>query len=102
MIPTIMMTYIWHESFMTAVNETDWTRKQARVQAAESEINKRLRILSEDGSAIPEERQAIAEALICLQILREECSFVAGLAGLAQFSVAGLAPLSLQSYLKRA
>jgi hypothetical protein len=87
---------------MTAVSETDWTSIQTRVQAAESEINERRRIiLSEDRGGSPEERQRIAEALICLQILREKCSFVAGLAGLAQLSVAGLAPLSLQSYLKR-
>jgi hypothetical protein len=80
------MTYSWHESFMTAVIETDWTRMQARVQAAESEINERQRLLSKTHGGTLEERQAIEEALNCLQILRERCSFVAKLAAPLRFA----------------
>jgi hypothetical protein len=47
---------------------------EARVQAAESEINERRRLLSENHAGTLEERHAIEEALICLQILRERCS----------------------------
>jgi hypothetical protein len=85
-IPMKTMTYSWHESFMTAVIETDWTRMQARVQAAESEINERRRLLSKTHGGTLEERQAIEEALNCLQILRERCSFVAKLAAPLRFA----------------
>jgi hypothetical protein len=94
-IPMKTMTYSWHESFMTAVIETDWTRMQARVQAAESEINERRHLLSENRGGTLEERQAIDEALICLQILRERCSFVAKLAAPLRF--AGLEAPALHS-----
>jgi hypothetical protein len=80
------MTYCWHEAFMTAVIEIDWTRMQARVQSAESEINERRRLLSENRGGTLEERQAIDEALVCLQILRERCSFVAKLAAPLRFA----------------
>ena len=83
-IPMKTMIYSWHESFMTAVIETDWTRMQSRVQAAESEINERRHLLSENRGGTLEERQAIDEALNCLQILRERCSFVAKFGNSAQ------------------
>jgi hypothetical protein len=71
---------------MTAVIETDWARMQARVQAAESEINERRRLLSENRGGTLEERQAIDEALICLQILREGYSFRAKVAAPLRFA----------------
>ena len=80
------MTHSWHESYMAAVIETDGTKMQARVQAAESAINERQRILSEDHGGTPEERQAIADAMNCLKVLQERCSLVAGLASAAKVS----------------
>ena len=80
------MTYSWHESYLAAVIETDGTKMQARVQAAESRINERQRILSEDHGGTPEERQAIADAMNCLKVLQERCTLVAGLASAVKVS----------------
>ena len=68
------MTHSWHESYMAAVIETDGTKMQARVQAAESAINERQRILSEDHGGTPEERQAIADVLNGMRVLRREAA----------------------------
>jgi hypothetical protein len=45
---------------------------QERLQAAESEIQKRQHVLSLDHGGTPEERQAIAAALNGLKTLRKE------------------------------
>lgn len=64
--------YIWHDAYKSAILETDWTKMQERLQAAESEIRKRQHVLSMDHGGTPEERQAIADALNGMKTLRTE------------------------------
>jgi hypothetical protein len=64
--------YIWQESYRAALLETDWTKMQERIQAAESAIHERQRVLSEDHRGTSEERQAIACAIGGLKTLRRE------------------------------
>lgn len=65
-------SFAWHEKFKAAVLETDWTKILERIQAAESTIQERQRVLSEDHGGTPVERQAIASALGGLKSLRKE------------------------------
>jgi len=68
------MANTWHESYRSAILETDWTKMQERLQSAESEIHERQRVLSLDHGGTPEERQAIAEALHGITHLKTEVS----------------------------
>ena len=70
--PGFFMTYNWHEAYKAALLESDWTKMQGRVQAAEAEIDQRLRVLSEDHGGTPEERHAIADAMNSLGLLRKD------------------------------
>jgi hypothetical protein len=67
-------TYGWQEPYMAAVLETDWTKMQERVQVAESEIHERKRVLSQDHGGTPEERQALADAMNGLTVLRRDAA----------------------------
>jgi hypothetical protein len=62
----------WHESYRVALLETDWTKMQERLLAAESEIRKRKHVLLMDHGGTPEERQAIADALNGMKSLQAE------------------------------
>jgi hypothetical protein len=64
--------YIWHDAYKAAMLETDWTKMQARLQAAESEISKRQHVLSMDHGGTPEEKQAIEDALNGMKCVRTE------------------------------
>jgi hypothetical protein len=64
--------YIWHEAYRTAVLETDWIHMPKRIQAAESAIHERQRVLSLDHGGTPAERQAIEDALNGLKVVRRE------------------------------
>ena len=66
------MTYSWQGAYRAAILETDWTKIQERLQAAERAIDERERILSLDHGGTPEERQAIADALHGLTQLKTE------------------------------
>jgi hypothetical protein len=66
------MTYTWYESYKAVVLETDWTKMPERIQSAESKINDRQRVLSEDHGGTPHERQAIANALEAMCTVRTE------------------------------
>ena len=66
------MNYVWYDSYKAVVLETDWTKMHDRIQSAESKINNRKRVLSEDHGGTPEERQAIANALNAMGTLRTE------------------------------
>jgi len=70
----MMFTYTWHESYLSAVLETDWTKMHERIQAAESAIDERQRVLSLDHGGTAQERQAIADAINGLKALRTEAS----------------------------
>jgi hypothetical protein len=45
--------YTWQKVYMAALLETDWTKMQERLQAAEAEIRERQRVLSEDHHGTP-------------------------------------------------
>jgi hypothetical protein len=66
------MTYVWYESYKAVVLETDWTKMHERIQSAESKINDRQRVLSQDHGGTREERQAITNALNGMRTLRTE------------------------------
>jgi len=68
------MTHNWYNSYKAAILETDWTKMQERLQAAEREIRERQHVLSLDHGGTPEERQAIAEALNGITHLKIEAS----------------------------
>ena len=64
--------YSWQESYMKAFLESDWTKMEEKIQAAESEIRERQRLFAEDHGGTAEERQAIADAINGLRVLRSE------------------------------
>jgi hypothetical protein len=66
------MTHPWYESLKAAILETDWTKMQERLQAAEREIHERQRVLSLDHGGTPEERVATADVLHGISHLRTE------------------------------
>jgi hypothetical protein len=64
--------YNWQESYMRALLETDWTSMQERIRAVESEIRDRRRVFAENQGGTAEERQAIADAINSLMVLRRD------------------------------
>jgi hypothetical protein len=70
----VLTSYSWQESYQAALLETDWTKMQDRVQAAESEIHKRRLVLSQDHSGTPEEREALVNAMSGLRMLRMDAA----------------------------
>ncbi len=68
----VIMTYVWYESYEAVALETDWMKMHERIQLAESKINDRKRVLSQDHGGAWEERQAIANALNALGTLQTE------------------------------
>ena len=66
--------YSWQESYMRALLETDWTKMEQRIQAAESGIWERERLFAADHGGTAEERQAIADAISGLKFLRREAA----------------------------
>jgi hypothetical protein len=64
----------WQELYMAAVLETDWTKMEERIEAAELAIHARQRVFSEDHGGTPTERQAIADAMSSLSVLRKEAA----------------------------
>jgi hypothetical protein len=65
-------TYKWHEVYKAALLETDWTKIERKIQAAENGIGERLHEFSLNHGGTPEENQAIVDALRGLDILRKE------------------------------
>jgi hypothetical protein len=68
------MTHAWYKAYQAAILETDWTKIQERLQAAEREIHDRQHVLSLDHGGTPEERQAIVDALHGITHLKTEAS----------------------------
>jgi hypothetical protein len=69
-----MTDYSWRESFMRALLEADWKKMEERIQAAQSEIQERQRLFAEDHGGTAEERQAIADAINSLKVLRRDAA----------------------------
>ena len=66
--------YSWQESYMKAFLESDWTKMEEKIRTAESEIRERQRLFAEDHGGTAEERQAIADAINGLRVLRSEAA----------------------------
>jgi hypothetical protein len=64
--------YVWEESYKAAILETDDKKLREHLQAAKAAIDDRLHELQMDHGGTPEERQAIADALGGLNVLRRE------------------------------
>ncbi len=62
----------WEKQYNVAVLETDWSKIEECIQAAESAIRVRLDEFSLNRGGTPEENQAIADALNGLSVLRDE------------------------------
>ena len=67
LIRLIKMT-TWRDVYNAALLESDWTKVEERIQAAESEIHKRLEL----SQGTEEERDALANALNGLKTLRTD------------------------------
>ena len=67
-----MSTYPWHEPYKAALLETDWSKMEERIQAAESAIQNRKSECGPDLGGAPEENQALADAMNGLKVLRSE------------------------------
>ena len=68
----IQTKYGWQVLYATALLETDWSKIDAKIQAAENSISTRLDEFSMNHGGTPEENQAIQDALNGLDILRKE------------------------------
>lgn len=68
----IKTKYGWQELYVTAVLETDWTKIEQKIQAAEDGIRARLHEFTLNHGGTREENQAIVDALHGLDILRKE------------------------------
>ena len=68
----------WYEAYKAAVLETDWTKMEDRILAAESAIREKHQEFSLDHGGSQEERDAIADAVHRLKILRQEAALWTG------------------------
>jgi hypothetical protein len=68
----IQTKYGWQELYATALLETDWTKIERKIQAAENGIRTRLHEFSMNHGGTPEENQAIVDALNGLDVLRKD------------------------------
>ena len=68
----IKTKYGWQELYATALLETDWTKIEHKIQAAENVIGARLHEFSLNHGGTPEENQAVEDALNGLSVLRKD------------------------------
>jgi hypothetical protein len=66
------MTSEWEKLYKEAILETDWSKMEERIQAADSAISARLHEFSINHGGTPEENQLIQDALSGLSVLRRE------------------------------
>ncbi|PYY12589.1 MAG: hypothetical protein DMG61_16170 [Acidobacteria bacterium] len=64
--------YVWEELYKASVLELDRGKLPERVHAAKAAIDARLHELQLDSGGMPEERQAISDALATLNVIRRE------------------------------
>lgn len=62
----------WHEVYKAALLETDWSKMEERIQAAEAMIQERKSEFNLNHGGTPEENRAIADAIRSLNVLRTE------------------------------
>ena len=63
--------YGWEETYKSAMLETDRSKLQVRIEAAQNAIDRRLRQINGGHDSV-EERRAIRDALVGLRVLRRE------------------------------
>ncbi len=73
-----MTEYKWHEVYNAALLETDWTKMEGRIQAAEAALHERKNEFDLNHGGTPEENQAIENALRGLGVLRTEVATWSG------------------------
>ena len=67
--------YEWEASFNNAMEEKDPSKRQQRIDVAQTALNRRLEEMKlNEGDGSPQERQAIRNAQLGLNLLREEVS----------------------------
>lgn len=64
--------YDWAKLYRRALLETDWTRIEGHIEAAERGLRARLSEFSLNHGGTPDENQAIANALNGLKVLRHD------------------------------
>lgn len=64
--------YPWQELYEAAILETDNAKLLTRLPAVKAAIDSRLQELQADHGGTPEEREAISDALVGLNVLRKE------------------------------
>jgi hypothetical protein len=64
--------YEWFGLYSAAVLETDWSKMEERLQAAESAIKARLHEFSLNHGGSPEENEAIRDCVGKLEVLRAD------------------------------
>jgi hypothetical protein len=65
----------WHDLYLKAVLETDWSKIGERIEEARTAIEKRLHTLSLDNGGASEERRAIESVLDKLNLLAADAAF---------------------------
>ena len=69
-----MTGYKWHQVYKAALLETDWSKIEERINAAEAALYARKNEFDLDHGGDPEENQAIEGALRGLSVLREDAA----------------------------
>jgi hypothetical protein len=64
--------YEWQNLYSEALLETDWTKIEDRIDAADVAINRKRKEFELDHGGTPEENQAIEDALNALKVLKRE------------------------------
>ena len=64
--------YPWQQHYEAAILETDRSRLPARIKVAQDAINSRIEQIRSDHQGTEQEREAIADALAGIRVLREE------------------------------
>ena len=67
-------TYKWHEVYNAAVLETDWTKIEECITAAEAALHARKHEFDLNHGGEPEENRAIEGAFRGLSVLREDAA----------------------------
>jgi len=62
----------WERLYQAAILETDWSKVESHIRAAESGIKIRLHEFSMNHGGTPEENRAIEDALRGLRFLRKD------------------------------
>jgi hypothetical protein len=75
----IQTKYGWQELYAIALLETDWTKIEQKIQAADNGIKARLHEFSMNHGGTPEENQAIEDSLKWTGRSAERSSYVAGI-----------------------